>query len=192
MAMHRKPGAGAPMASVSSSSLSLTTTSSASTNPGARTSGRRSRPCAIRSAPRCSAEAPTASARPASCAGRRTFQDAGVDQTIFIQQGGKNRHDHICESLELFAAEVMPEFAEREADRERAKRQELAPYVEAAMARKQAMPSLADSEIPVHEAYGNTVALTDDDIQKLPEVNRRRVLTFRRIREIAERAARGV
>jgi hypothetical protein len=85
----------------------------------------------------------------------------------------------------------MPEFAEREADRERAKRQELAPYVEAAMARKQAMPSLADSEIPVHEAYDNTVALTDEDIQKLPEGNRRRVLTFRRIREIAERAARG-
>ena len=28
----------------------------------------------------------------------RTFQDAGVDQTIFIQQGGKNRHEHICES----------------------------------------------------------------------------------------------
>jgi len=121
----------------------------------------------------------------------RTFQEAGVDQTIFIQQGGKNRHDHICESLELFAAEVMPEFAEREADRERAKRQELAPYVEAALARKQAMPSPADSEIAVYEAYGNTVALTDDDIQKLPEGNRRRVLTFRRIREIAERAARG-
>jgi hypothetical protein len=36
------------------------------------------------------------------------------------------------------------------------------------------------------------VALTDDDIQKLPEGNRRRVLTFRRIREIAEeRAALG-
>src|SRR5438270_810949 len=47
----------------------------------------------------------------------RTFQDAGVDQTIFIQQGGKTRHDHICESLELFAAKVMPEFAEREVER---------------------------------------------------------------------------
>ena len=121
----------------------------------------------------------------------RTFQDAGVDQTIFIQQGGKNRHDHICESLELFAAKVMPEFAEREAERERAKREELAPYVEAAMARKQLMPPLAEGDIPVHEAYGNTVALTDEDIQKLPEGNRLRVLTFRRIREIAERAAKG-
>ena len=40
----------------------------------------------------------------------RTFSDAGVDQVIFIQQGGKNRHEHICESLELFASDVMPEF----------------------------------------------------------------------------------
>src|SRR5207245_7808909 len=28
------------------------------------------------------------------------FAAAGVDQVIFIQQGGKNRHAHICESLE--------------------------------------------------------------------------------------------
>jgi hypothetical protein len=118
----------------------------------------------------------------------RTFQDCGVDQTIFIQQGGKNRHEHICESLELFAAEVMPEFTEREADRERKKLAELAPYIEAAMARKQALAPLADHDIPVQEAYGTTVALTDEDIRKLPEGNRRRVLTFRKIKEIAERA----
>jgi hypothetical protein len=118
----------------------------------------------------------------------RTFQDCGVDQTIFIQQGGRNRHDHICESLELFATEVMPEFAAQAAEREKRKQEELAPYVEAAMARKRVMPPLADHEIPVHEAYGNTVALTDEDIQKLPEGNRRRVLTFRKIREIAEHA----
>jgi hypothetical protein len=117
-----------------------------------------------------------------------TFQDAGVDQTIFIQQGGRNRHEHICEALELFAAEVMPEFHEREAERERRKREELAPYVEAAMKRKQAMPAPADHEIPVYEAYGNTVALSDEDIQKMPEGNRRRVQTFRKIREIADHA----
>jgi len=35
------------------------------------------------------------------------------------------------------------------------------------------------------------VALTDEDIQKLPEGNRLRVLTFRRIREIAEQAAKA-
>ena len=32
------------------------------------------------------------------------FQAAGVDQVIFLQQAGRNRHEHICESLELFAA----------------------------------------------------------------------------------------
>src|SRR5512132_4429970 len=118
----------------------------------------------------------------------RVFQDAGVDQTIFIQQGGKNRHEHICESLELFAAEVMPEFHAGEAEREAKKAKDLAPYVEAALARKQVMAPLKDDEIPVQEAYGNTVALTDEDIKKLPEGNRRRVLTMRRIKEIAERA----
>jgi alkanesulfonate monooxygenase SsuD/methylene tetrahydromethanopterin reductase-like flavin-dependent oxidoreductase (luciferase family) len=118
----------------------------------------------------------------------RTFQDCGVDQTIFIQQGGRNRHEDICESLELFAGEVMPEFAERQAERERTKREALAPHVEAAMARKQAMPPLDEDGIAVYEAYGNTVALTDEDIKKMPEGNRRRVLTFRKIKEIAERA----
>src|SRR5499426_476011 len=77
----------------------------------------------------------------------RVFQDAGVDQTIFIQQGGKNRHDHICEALELFAAEVMPEFRENEAEREARKLVELGPAIEAAFARKRAMPSSPDDEI---------------------------------------------
>ncbi len=31
----------------------------------------------------------------------RAFQDAGIDQVIFMQQAGRNRHDHICEALEL-------------------------------------------------------------------------------------------
>ena len=35
-----------------------------------------------------------------------TFEDVGVDQTIFIQQGGNNRHEDICSSLELFADRV--------------------------------------------------------------------------------------
>src|SRR5437899_3208184 len=111
----------------------------------------------------------------------RIFQDAGVDQTIFIQQGGKNRHDHICEALELFAAEVMPEFKEKEVEREKQKLEELGPAIEAAFARKRALPSLADDQIPTCQAYGTTVALTDADIAKLPEGNRRRVETFRRI-----------
>jgi alkanesulfonate monooxygenase SsuD/methylene tetrahydromethanopterin reductase-like flavin-dependent oxidoreductase (luciferase family) len=116
----------------------------------------------------------------------RAFQAAGVDQTVFIQQGGKNRHEDICESLELFAAEVMPEFKEREDERVKRKTERLAPAIEAALARKQSLPPLAEHEIPTYEAYGLTVA--EIDVSKLPEANRRRILTFRKMREIAERA----
>jgi alkanesulfonate monooxygenase SsuD/methylene tetrahydromethanopterin reductase-like flavin-dependent oxidoreductase (luciferase family) len=118
----------------------------------------------------------------------RTFQDAAVDQTIFIQQGGNNRHEHICEALELFAAEVMPEFHEKEAKRQARKMEELAPAIEAAFARKRAMAPLADADIPSYQAYGNTIALTEADIANLPEGNRRRVLAFRKIAEIADQA----
>jgi alkanesulfonate monooxygenase SsuD/methylene tetrahydromethanopterin reductase-like flavin-dependent oxidoreductase (luciferase family) len=118
----------------------------------------------------------------------RIFQDAGVDQTIFIQQGGKNRHEHISEALELFAAEVMPEFHEKEAEREARKMEELGPAIEAAFARKRAMPPLADADIPSYQAYGTTIALTDADLAKMPEANRRRAMTFRRIAQIAEQA----
>jgi alkanesulfonate monooxygenase SsuD/methylene tetrahydromethanopterin reductase-like flavin-dependent oxidoreductase (luciferase family) len=82
----------------------------------------------------------------------RGFQEAGVDQIIFLQQAGRNRHDHICEALELFAAEVMPEFRQQAAAREAAKAAELAPFIERALARKQKMRPLADHEIPVVRA----------------------------------------
>jgi alkanesulfonate monooxygenase SsuD/methylene tetrahydromethanopterin reductase-like flavin-dependent oxidoreductase (luciferase family) len=79
----------------------------------------------------------------------RRYEDAGMDQIIFIQQGGKNQHDHICESLELFAAEVMPEFKERAAEREAKKQAELAPYIKAALARKEWMSVPAEEDIPL-------------------------------------------
>jgi alkanesulfonate monooxygenase SsuD/methylene tetrahydromethanopterin reductase-like flavin-dependent oxidoreductase (luciferase family) len=115
-----------------------------------------------------------------------TFEAVGVDQTIFIQQGGKNRHDDICESLELFSSAVMPEFREREAARAARKAEALAPYVEAALARKERMKELGDDEIATYPAYGLTVA--EVDVSRMPEANRRRVLLFRKMREIAERA----
>src|SRR5204862_4502340 len=77
------------------------------------------------------------------------FQDAGVDQVIFLQQAGRNKHGHICESLELFAAEVMPRFKAQVAAREAKKDAELAPYLEAAMKRKNWMTPLKTEEIPV-------------------------------------------
>jgi hypothetical protein len=82
----------------------------------------------------------------------KVFQECGVDQVIFLQQAGRNRHDHICESLELFAAEVMPEFKAEAAAREARKAEELAPYIAAALERKQWMKPLADHEIPVVKA----------------------------------------
>jgi alkanesulfonate monooxygenase SsuD/methylene tetrahydromethanopterin reductase-like flavin-dependent oxidoreductase (luciferase family) len=44
----------------------------------------------------------------------RRFESSNVDQVILLNQAGRNRHEDICSSLELFAAEVMPEFQARE------------------------------------------------------------------------------
>jgi alkanesulfonate monooxygenase SsuD/methylene tetrahydromethanopterin reductase-like flavin-dependent oxidoreductase (luciferase family) len=85
------------------------------------------------------------------------FAEAGVDQVIFIQQGGRNRHEHICESLELFADRVMPGFKERADEREARKQAELAPFVERALARKPRMRALADDEIPELLALGRQI-----------------------------------
>jgi alkanesulfonate monooxygenase SsuD/methylene tetrahydromethanopterin reductase-like flavin-dependent oxidoreductase (luciferase family) len=80
------------------------------------------------------------------------FEDAGVDQIIFLQQGGRNRHEHICESLELFGSAVLPEFMPGRAEREAKKARELAPYIEKALQRKKFMRPLSDEEIPIVEA----------------------------------------
>jgi alkanesulfonate monooxygenase SsuD/methylene tetrahydromethanopterin reductase-like flavin-dependent oxidoreductase (luciferase family) len=76
------------------------------------------------------------------------MRDVGVDQVIFIQQAGRNRHDDICSSLELFGATVLPEFSADEPARQQRKHDELAPYVSAALARKQWMQPLAEADIP--------------------------------------------
>ena len=82
----------------------------------------------------------------------------GVDQVTFIQQAGRNEHEHICESLEIFASEVMGEFKERSKERECKKMEELAPYLEAAMERKIKMRDLADEEIPTFASLGRKVS----------------------------------
>jgi hypothetical protein len=65
------------------------------------------------------------------------YQAAGVDQVIFVLQAGKNRHDHICESIELFAERVLPSFAAEAEAREEAKRERLTEACERAMARRE-------------------------------------------------------
>jgi alkanesulfonate monooxygenase SsuD/methylene tetrahydromethanopterin reductase-like flavin-dependent oxidoreductase (luciferase family) len=77
----------------------------------------------------------------------RRFEDAGVDQLIFVMQSGRNRHDHIMESLELFGREVLPEFKERDEAQRRAKADRLAPIVEAALDRR------VDDAPPLPDGY---------------------------------------
>lgn len=38
------------------------------------------------------------------------FAESNVDQVILLNQAGRNNHDDIMSSLQLFADEVMPEF----------------------------------------------------------------------------------
>jgi len=90
-----------------------------------------------------------------------SFEEAGVDQVIFIQQGGRNRHEHICESLELFAERVMPAFKARHVAAEQKKNERIAPAVERALARKQWMPALEDEEIPTIPALGRQIVEQD-------------------------------
>lgn len=65
---------------------------------------------------------------------------------------GATRHEDICHSLQLFADEVLPEFKATEAERQQKKDDELAPFIDAALARKTWMAPLADDEIPVVRA----------------------------------------
>ncbi len=46
----------------------------------------------------------------------RKFEASNIDQVILLNQAGKNTHEDICSSLELFAEEVMPEFHARETE----------------------------------------------------------------------------
>ncbi len=82
----------------------------------------------------------------------RNFEDVGIDQVIFLQQAGNNKHADICASLELFAKDVLPEFAAKRSLREARKEKELASYIAAALKRKQRMKPLEEHEIPVVEA----------------------------------------
>jgi alkanesulfonate monooxygenase SsuD/methylene tetrahydromethanopterin reductase-like flavin-dependent oxidoreductase (luciferase family) len=88
----------------------------------------------------------------------KVYEDMGCDEILFMAQMGNMAHEDICESLQLFASEVLPEFKESEAERQRIKGEELAPYIEAALARKEWMQPLNDSDIPEYKAFSRQVA----------------------------------
>ena len=79
------------------------------------------------------------------------MEDAGVDQVVFIQQAGANRHEDICESLELFAERVLPDFKARDAAQVAMKNERLAESIEKAEAQKPALTVL--SEMPIVDSY---------------------------------------
>jgi alkanesulfonate monooxygenase SsuD/methylene tetrahydromethanopterin reductase-like flavin-dependent oxidoreductase (luciferase family) len=79
------------------------------------------------------------------------MENAGVDQVVFIQQAGANRHEDICESLELFAERVLPDFKGRDAAQVARKNERLTEAIERAEGQKPALTSL--SEVPVVDSY---------------------------------------
>ena len=83
----------------------------------------------------------------------RRYEAVGVDQVILSCSAGRNRHEHIMESLELFGREVLPEFLERDHRQQRDKSARLEPVIAAVMARKPAAdhpPLDTGYEIPAY------------------------------------------
>ena len=76
------------------------------------------------------------------------YAEVGVDEVILVAQCGKNRHEDICRSLELFADQVLPDFAEHEAERERDKMERLAPAIETALARRSLAREIDPQAVP--------------------------------------------
>jgi alkanesulfonate monooxygenase SsuD/methylene tetrahydromethanopterin reductase-like flavin-dependent oxidoreductase (luciferase family) len=83
----------------------------------------------------------------------RRYEEAGVDQVMFVMQAGRTRHEHICEALELFGAEVAPEFAARADAVDAARAERLGAAIEAALARRPP-PRVLDHVEPVAPLAG--------------------------------------
>ncbi|HWL47399.1 MAG TPA: LLM class flavin-dependent oxidoreductase, partial [Sphingomonadaceae bacterium] len=84
----------------------------------------------------------------------KAYADVGVDQLIFVQQTGPANHQHICESLKLFASDVMPRLKQGEAEALARKEAELAPFIAQALARKPRMAALKPDEIEEVRSFG--------------------------------------
>ena len=82
------------------------------------------------------------------------YEDIGLDQLIFTQQVGRNSHDHICESLDLFSQTLIAAFKDREMARQAKKMAELQPFIDAARERKDRMPEIDPADIPVVTSAG--------------------------------------
>ncbi len=81
----------------------------------------------------------------------RRFETSRVDSIILLNQAGRNAHADICESLELFAREVMPEFHAREPEHREWKRKVLAREIE--------LDELDTTPFKVRQGLGKGVAI---------------------------------
>ncbi|MEA2318392.1 MAG: hypothetical protein QOD44_2581, partial [Solirubrobacteraceae bacterium] len=111
----------------------------------------------------------------------RRYEAAGVDQVIFVLQAGRNRHEHICESLELFGSEVLPEFAPHADARDAARDAELSHAIAAALARREP-PRVAPAGYGIEPLASGPPAhgggLGDNGRRAIP---RPRIATFQRL-----------
>jgi hypothetical protein len=75
----------------------------------------------------------------------------------------------------------LPEFDAREEERARLKREELAPFIEQAMMRKEKVAPLAEDKIPSFVALGREVAVNAPQLTPEQEAARRRMLAAAQI-----------
>lgn len=75
------------------------------------------------------------------------FEAAGVDQLILLHQAGKNDHDDVCASLELFGSRVLPAFQDRHRAHAARKAEVLKPFIDAAVARIPEDPAFDPPEV---------------------------------------------
>ncbi len=101
------------------------------------------------------------------------YERVGVDQVIFAQQCGRNRHEDICASLRLFAETLLPEFKRRDVVRQREKAAELAPHIARAEARRAVTPPMAGTDIPVVEAFGLRTGRSPSETRRSPDISDR-------------------
>ncbi|WP_236792284.1 LLM class flavin-dependent oxidoreductase [Amycolatopsis sp. GM8] len=120
---------------------------------------------------------------PAELAERlRAYEEAGVDQAVFVHQAGRLTHEEITGSLQLFADEVLPEFRARERERARKRRAALAPFAEQALRRREKRSA---SPVQSVEAYGRT--RPDVDPEAAPPEVRAQLRDFARMKRLAMR-----
>lgn len=84
----------------------------------------------------------------------KEFEEAGVDQVIFLSQAGRISHETLSESIELFGKEVLPEVKERDYRQEKEKAALRSRIAEKAMSRKRA-PEVPKSGRTIVRAAGH-------------------------------------